>query len=106
MACLAEDDFAALRVDRDAVALAESAVKDLERQRILNHSLDRALERARAVNRIVAPVCQQRLRRVGHLDRDLAVRQQTLQALQLNLDDMLDLLAPERVEDHDLVDAV
>src|SRR5262249_60178303 len=101
-----EGGLASLRVRRGPVARAELAVEDFQRERVLYHSLDRALERPRAVNGVVAPFGQQRFRRVGDLDRNLPIRQQALEALELDLDDVLDLLAPERIEDHDLVDAV
>jgi hypothetical protein len=75
-------------------------------QRVGDAMLDHALERAGAKGRVVALADEQFFGRVAQLDGDLAVAQQRAQPLQLNLDDLLQLLPAERVEDHDLVDAV
>src|SRR5438093_229698 len=57
-----EDDLAILRVDEDRVALLELAGQDLLRERIDDEPLDRALDRARAVDRVEALLRDQRLR--------------------------------------------
>src|SRR5215813_14172993 len=51
---LRERQLAGPRVDAHGVALAEFALEHLDRQRIEHSALDRPLQRARAVGRIIA----------------------------------------------------
>jgi len=48
----------------DGLAFADFAFEDVDRERVENFLLDRAAERARAVNRIAAFVREQRLGRI------------------------------------------
>src|SRR6478736_150579 len=74
-----------LRLDRGAdphgVALAEVALEDRERQRVDQALLDHALERARAIGRVVAEVAQQLAGAIGELDLDAALAHAAHQSL-------------------------
>jgi hypothetical protein len=74
------------------VTLAEAAGPHVDRERVLDHALDRPLERARPEHRVVAALAELRLRLGGDLE--------------LNVDDLLDLLLADAFENHRLVDAV
>src|SRR4030095_1841791 len=101
-----EGELVAMRVYLEAIAFFEFPFKDLNRQGILNQTLDRPLERGGAVNRVVPFVREQRLGAIGHLQRHFSARQVMAQPLELNFNYGLDLLAPEIVEDDRLVDSV
>src|SRR3712207_3165517 len=90
----------------DRVALAEGPVEDRGRQAVDELLLDDALERPRAVGRVVAEVAEQLLRGVGERDRDAAAGDPRQHAVGLQLDDLAQVLAPERVELDDVVEAV
>ena len=83
-----------------------SPCEDRQRERVDEALLDDALERPRAVGRVVAEVAQQRARVVGELDLDAALTHAGDQALDLEVDDLADLLAAERLELDDVVEAV
>ena len=93
-------------VDPDRLAFVEFSFEDLEAERIENLFLDRALQRPRAVNRIVAFARDQCLGGIGQLERDLLLLETFRQAAQLDLDDLLQVLLVQPVEDDDLVDAI
>src|SRR5438445_10980099 len=57
-----EDDLAVLRVNQDRVALFELSREDLLRERIDDEALDRALDRARAIDRIESLFGDERFR--------------------------------------------
>src|SRR5438067_5295030 len=98
----------AVRVDVHAhrVAVAELPLEHVHRQRLHQILLDGPLERARAVDGI-EPCPGDLSRGLGRqLERHLALGQALAQTTQLDLDDVLDLLQPEGMEDHHLVDAV
>jgi hypothetical protein len=56
-----EDQLVVLRVYLDPIALFEFPFENLNRQGVLNQPLDRSLERARPINRVVSFVREQRL---------------------------------------------
>src|SRR5919107_3686698 len=93
---------------RDAHGLAGQnlAAQELRRERVLNHRLYRALQGARAVERVVALAREQGLSRVVQLYAHVALREQAAQPFELYLDDADDLLARELVEDDYVVHAV
>src|SRR5712691_6569260 len=82
-----EDELAVLGVDSDGVALAEVAFEQPQGQRVLDHPLDRTLERPGAVRRVPAGFGQDVLRLVGELELDAAVGESDAETLQLQLDD-------------------
>ncbi len=88
------------------VAGPELALEQLQRELVDELLLDHPLERARAVGRVVAEVAEQRPRVVGQLDLDAALAHTLDQPLDLQVDDLADLLARERVELDDLVEPV
>src|SRR5256714_6772233 len=95
-------------VSRDAHGLAGQnlAAQELRRERVLYERLYRALQGARAVERIVALAREQLFRRVVEFETHVALLQHAAQAFELNLDDVADLLARELVEDDYVVNAV
>jgi hypothetical protein len=58
-------------IGMDDLALADFAFKDVDAKRVEDFFLNRALERARTVNRIVTLARDQLLGRIGKLERDL-----------------------------------
>ena len=69
------------------IAVQNFAVQNLERQRILNHLLDGALQWTSAIVWIVALRKQQVFGRIGQLQRDLAVGEQAANVFEAQLDD-------------------
>src|SRR3989454_10655759 len=101
-----ERDRLALGVDDDRVAVDELVLEQFERQRVRDQALNGPLERPRAERRVVALPAEERLGGVGDLELDALGLEPPLEMAELDLDDPGDLVAPERVEDHDLVDPV
>src|SRR2546422_362345 len=101
-----ERDRLALGVDDDRVAVDELVLEQFERQRVLDQALNGPLERPRAERRVVALPAEERLGGVGDLELDALGLEPPLEMAELDLDDPGGLVAPERVEDHDLVDPV
>src|SRR5207245_10831138 len=60
-----EDGLAVLGIDEDCVVLFEFSGEHLLRERVDDEPLDRALDRARAVDRVEAFLGDERLRVVG-----------------------------------------
>ena len=67
------------RVDDHLVALADLARKQLQGQRVLDLALDQALQRPRAVRRVVPLLRQILARGVGQAERELALGEPRLQ---------------------------
>ncbi len=76
------------------------------RERVLDFRLDRALEGARAVDRVEADLGELAHRGVRDLEAEVHLREALLQRGELDARDLLDVLLAERVEHHHLVDAV
>ena len=81
-------------------------LQDRERERVDEPLLDDALERPRAIGRIVAEVAQEGAGVVGQFEGQLALADAVDHALHLKVDDLADLRARERRELHDVVQAV
>src|SRR5207245_1625315 len=103
---LLERELAVLGVDHDRVALAELVLEQALRQRVLDLALDRALQRPGAVSRIPAGIRDQLLRRRRQHEVDAALREAIADPVELQLDDVAELVARERLELDDLVDPV
>src|SRR3984885_3844389 len=101
-----EYELAIRRVDLDRVAGREATLEDGHRQRVDQTLLDNSLQRPRTVGRVVAEVAEQRLRRVGQLDLDPALAHARDEPRHLEVDDLRDLLATQRVELDDVVQPV
>ena len=84
----------------------DPAGEDLFGERVLQVFLDRALQRARAVDRIVAGAGEPLLGLLVELDDDLAIGEELVQALDLDIDDLVHVLAAQAAEEDDLVQAV
>src|SRR2546429_3975853 len=83
-----------------------SSFKDLQGQRILEQALNGSAQRPCPIGRLVALLQQQLFRRGRQLQGNLPVGKQLLYILQQQAHDALQMLFPERVKGHDLVDAV
>src|SRR5881628_195560 len=89
---LTEDHLAAFFRDADGVAGDEIAREDLLGERVLDLLLDRALERARTVDRIEADFGDYGERRGRHVELDVELGEPRLEALELDLRDLFDVL--------------
>src|SRR2546423_4405801 len=96
----------AVRRDADGLAGQNLAAQEFRRERVLYERLYRALQGARAVERVVALAREQSFRRVVEFEMHVALLQHSAQAFELNLDDVADLLARELVEDDYVVNAI
>src|SRR5215510_8811600 len=103
-----EIQFPALRVeiDENGLAVADFAFQDAASERRFDLALDRAFERARAEERVVAHAHQMRARRIGKLQTDVTFGQAPPQPVELDFHDLFQALFRQRVEDDDLVHAV
>src|SRR5205823_7050707 len=82
-------ECAVFGVNVNGLAFVKFAFEDVETERVQNFFLNCALERARAINRIVAFAREQFLRRIGKIERNLLLLESFRQASELNLDDFL-----------------
>ncbi len=98
--------FAQIGVDHHMVALQDLAIENPHGQRVLDHALDRPLQRTSAIRRIVAFSKDQLLRFVRQLNADFPISQQTPQVFEPQVDDLRQLLSAERIKDDDVVHAV
>ena len=105
-AAFSNTSSSSVRVDADRVAVREVALEQPQRERVLDEPLDRPLQRPGAVRRIPARLGERFLRRVRQLERDAPLGEPVAQPFELELDDLRDLVARERLELDDLVDAV
>ena len=96
----------AFDVDCHGFAIGDAPFKDHPCERVLDFLLDHPLERARAIDRIITAIGQPASRILGQFHAELAVGQQLVEPLHLDIDNMVDLLAPQSVEEHRLVDPV
>src|SRR5262245_50619559 len=103
---LAEYQRAALRGDLQPAAGPELPFQDPLRERVFHLLLDGPLERTRPVHRIEASFAEQVARRVVEHQVDVALRQAPPQVAELDVDDRSQLVAAERMEHDDVVDAV
>src|SRR5262249_30141215 len=81
-------------------------VEQLESKRILDQALNRAAHGARAVLRIVTFGDDPLLRCRSHFEFHLAVLEQLRHIVQLDVDDLHQMFARQRVEYDDIVNAV
>ena len=101
-----QHELAFVRIDGHRVTGHEPALEDRQRERIDQPLLDHALERPRAVGRVVAEIPEQRPGGVGQADLDLPLTHPRDQPRDLEVDDLAELLAGEDVELDDVVEAV
>ncbi len=96
-----------VQFDADVVAVRNRAIEQRLREAVRHVPLHHALQRAGAEGRIVAAVGEPVLGVVGQLERQVVVLvRNPLDAPELDLDDLADVLAAERAEHHDVVDPV
>ena len=91
---------------RDRIALREPTLEQLEGKRILDEALDRTLQRPCAIRGIPTLLRKQFLGGVSDLELDPALAQALAESRQLQLDDLRQLLARQRLERDDLVHAI
>ncbi len=93
-------------VHNDAIALGEFAFEDAHGKRVQDPPLNGSLERASTVAGIIPLLHEEFLRPFGELDFDFPVGQSLHQPSQLDIDDLLDVIARQGVEEDDFVDAI
>src|SRR5262245_44639078 len=81
-----------VEIDENGLAVADFAFQDAASERRLDLALDRAFERARAVERVIAPAHQMRARRVGQFQADVTFGQALPQPVELYLHDLFQVL--------------
>src|ERR1700730_10485499 len=94
------------RIHAHRIAGNEPSLEERERERVDQPLLNHTLQRPRPVCRVIAEVPEQRPRRVGQLDLDIALADTLDQARDLEVDDLRDLLAGQRLELDDVVETV
>jgi hypothetical protein len=82
------------------------AVEYLDRQRVLDHPLQRPLQRTRSIRRIRPRSQNQLPRRLRQLQRNLPVFQQLAHFVQPQVQNVRHLRLSQRTEDHRIVHAV
>src|SRR5215813_7845584 len=85
--------------DYDRFVGLNFAAEEFHRQRVLDHVLNGAFQRARAVDRVEALARQKLFSRLVERESDLALFEHAAQRFELNLDDPAQLLDPEALED-------
>src|SRR2546428_189642 len=100
------DELTVLRVDLDRIAIANGAIEDATGDTVLDLPLDDALEGACSKLRVVAHLSQQVSCSVGELQCDVPLGQAWAQAIDLDVHDVLHLLARDLMEDNDLINPV
>ena len=98
--------FGGVGVDDDAIAVEDAAVEDAHGERVLHEALNGALERAGTVGAVVAGVEDGFFGGGGELECDFAVAQEFAEVVEAEVDDVGEVRFAERVEDHDVIDAV
>src|SRR5439155_327661 len=88
------------------VAVADLPRDELLRQRGLDRALHDALERPGAVDRVEPALGEEVLGLVGEHELEVAVGEPGLEPRELDVDDLPQVGARQRVEDHHVVDAV
>src|SRR6202140_2286559 len=101
-----ERDISPFGVDSDRVALAELALQQHHRQRVLYEALNRALQGTGSIDRVPTTLREQLACGISDHEVHPSVRQPVFESLQLNIDDGGQLLLGQRLEDDHLVDAV
>src|SRR5215813_10056539 len=92
--------------DDDGFVGPNFAAEEFHRQRVLDHILNGAFQRTRAVDRVKALARQKLFGRIVEPKSDLALFEHAAQRFELNLDDPAQLLDPQALEDDHVVDAV
>ena len=103
--CL-HDQLAVLGVDAERGVRLDVAAQDALRDERLDRVLQIAVERTRAVLRVIGGVDGQLLGLLGQLAAELLVGQTLVQRRKLQIDDADDVLARERLIEDDLVEPV
>src|SRR5262245_39809301 len=92
--------------DDDRFVGLNFAAEEFHRKRVLDHVLNGAFQRARAVDGVEALARQKLFGRFVERESDLALFNHAAQRFELNFDDPAQLLDPEALENDHVVDAV
>src|ERR1700722_5612719 len=84
----------------------EIAAQNLLCQGVLDLRLNGALQGPRPIDRVEAGLADLVACVIVQAQGDVALRQPQAQSSQLDIDDRANLLAPERMEHHDLIDSI
>lgn len=76
------------------------------RERIADLLLHKSLERTRTVGRVETALSEPLLSGIAHIERNAAILEARRERSNLEVDDMAQLFSSERVEQHDVVEAV
>src|SRR5437660_12785550 len=83
---------AIFRIDMDGLAFADFAFENVDAEWVENFFLNRALQRARAINGIVAFARNQFFGRVGKIEGDFLLLETFRQSRQLNFNNLLEVV--------------
>jgi hypothetical protein len=89
----------------DGLAFADFAFQNVDAKRIEDFFLNRALERARAVSRIITFARDQLLGRIRKVERDLLLLEPFRQTAQLNFNDVFEFAFTESLTNDHVVHA-
>src|SRR6266566_5405093 len=103
---LAKFERTVLSIDVDGLAFADFTFENVDAKRVENFFLDGALERARAVNRIVTFARDQFLGGIGKIERDLLLLEPFRQAAELDFNDLFEVVFSEAIKNDNLIDPV
>ena len=93
-------------IHQHRVAVVHATAQQHARQLVADLALHEASQRAGTIRRIVAGAGQPFARRIRHIERDAAFGQTRGHLRHLDVDDAAELLARQRVEDHQLIQTV
>src|SRR5713101_2522285 len=96
----------ATSIDLDARAVANLSREQLASERRFQLALDYPLQRPRAVRRIVAVLGKVVTSPVRQVERDLSLFEPLTQPHELDIDNLAQFVAGQRMEHHNLIDAV
>ena len=80
-------------IDTDCLSFADFSSEDVDAEGVENFFLDCALERPRAVNRVVSFPGEQFLGRIGQIKRDLLLLEPFGEPAQLDFNDLLKVIS-------------
>src|SRR5581483_2138395 len=93
-------------VDDEPLAVLNLARDELVRDPVLHRVLYDALQGPRAVDGIEPPLGEEVLVRVGELELEVVVGEPREEPFELDVDDLAEMRPRQRVEHHDVVDAI
>jgi len=95
----------AVHIDAHVRAVQDFAIEDLDGERVLDHALQRTLERTRAVG-CIGTRARMSWRADSVSSSEMARLQAACHVVEAQVENVAHLRGSERAEDHDIVDAV